>query len=127
MNGFFHGQGKLTLKNQGIVFAGSFKNGLRDGEGTKECKGIRVMQGVWKNNRLTNGKITYAKGAVYEGEWLGGKAHGRGHKTWPDGKQYVGMFRFGRPWGVGRKIHKNGTAQEGYWDGVKFMDAKVIA
>jgi hypothetical protein len=39
---------------------------------------------------MWNGKLPLVKfgdGSAYEGEWLNGKYHGRGIKTWADGER----------------------------------------
>ena len=35
---------------------------------------------------------TYATGAVYDGEWMGGLRHGKGKMKWSDGCQYEGEW-----------------------------------
>ena len=39
---------------------------------------------------------------------MGGKPHGTGVKEWPNGKKYIGEFRSGKPWGVGKKVFNEG-------------------
>ncbi|XP_074841365.1 ALS2 C-terminal-like protein isoform X2 [Carettochelys insculpta] len=41
------------------------------------------------------------KNAVYEGEWLWGKPHGKGTLKWPDGRNHAGDFKEGLEHGFG--------------------------
>ncbi|NXD00951.1 AL2CL protein, partial [Certhia familiaris] len=41
------------------------------------------------------------RGATYEGEWLGGKPHGKGTLKWRDGRNHVGDFQDGLEHGFG--------------------------
>ncbi|XP_068032419.1 ALS2 C-terminal-like protein isoform X1 [Anomalospiza imberbis] len=41
------------------------------------------------------------RGATYEGEWLGGKPHGKGTLKWRDGRNHVGDFQEGLEHGFG--------------------------
>ena len=58
-------------------------------------------------------RINYSGGIVYEGGFVGGKPHGRGIMTWPDGKKYDGQWLNG-------KKHGQGTM---YWPDSMFNDA----
>lgn len=44
---------------------------------------------------------TQGGAARYEGHWRDDKEHGKGHRLWPDGKEYVGDFEAGQPHGEG--------------------------
>ena len=41
--------------------------------------------------------------------------HGKGHLTWPDGKQYIGEFQEDKRHGNGKFIWKDGREYEGGW------------
>jgi hypothetical protein len=88
----------------------------------KEQNGVKKLEGVWRNNKLVYGECKYKSGSGYKGEWLDGKAHGKGVKMWRDGKKYDGMFRIGRPWGIGKKIFEDGKEVEGYWEKDRFVE-----
>lgn len=64
---------------------------------------------------------------MYEGEWIDGKPHGQGIKTWPDGRKYDGMWNMGKPIGRGRKIYPDGRAKEGNWEDGKFIEGADVA
>jgi hypothetical protein len=44
----------------------------------------------------THGKMAYASGAVYEGEFKDGKANGQGTMTYADGRRESGTWRDGK-------------------------------
>ena len=43
----------------------------------------------------------YASGAVYQGEWVAGKKHGKGTYRWADGRVEVGLYQADCSVGVG--------------------------
>ena len=62
------GKGKKVWQN-GRVYIGDFKNGLRDGIGMGEINGNKY-EGEWKDDKIHGqGKFTLADGDSYEGEW----------------------------------------------------------
>ena len=77
-----NGQGTHTYDDGG-VYEGEWKDGLRHGQGTH----------------------TYANGNVYEGEWKAGKRNGYGAYTSDhEDMQYVGGWKDGKEDGHGIKI-----------------------
>ncbi|EGR30444.1 IQ calmodulin-binding motif family protein, putative [Ichthyophthirius multifiliis] len=53
--------------------------------------------------------------AVYKGQWLNGKRHGRGIQFWQDGSVYQGEWENDKANGNGRLIHADGDYYEGQW------------
>ena len=39
-----------------------------------------------------SGRMEFASGAVYEGDFVNNKFHGKGKYTWPNGSMYEGNF-----------------------------------
>jgi hypothetical protein len=97
-NGHPHGTGTFVFAN-GDVFSGQFHLGQAKGEGTFSSQGIRC-QGYYFSSQLSGrGICSYPPGATiksYNGEFRGGKPHGRGVMLYSDGKRYTGEFRNGR-------------------------------
>ena len=88
-----------TLDN-GDVYEGSFKNGLKHGKGTLTTR----------NNRS------------YEGDWKNDKPHGFGINTFPNGKIYTGNFDKGKPVGDGQWTYADGRIYNGTWVNGAFLN-----
>ena len=52
---------------------------------------------------------------TYEGDYVNGKAHGRGVYTWDDGSRYEGEWRRGQPHGFGELNWASGRIDSGAW------------
>ena len=59
------------------------------------------------------GKLSFADGTVYEGDFDKGKANGYGTFRWPNGDTYVGEWKDDQRTGKGKLTFKDGTVQEG--------------
>jgi hypothetical protein len=89
--------------------------------GTKVYPNGCLYVGNWNDGRFEVGKCTYTDKVTYEGDWLEGKPHGYGIRTWPDGRQYEGKWNQGKPYGDGVKVYPNGEKKKGFWREGKFM------
>jgi hypothetical protein len=99
------GVGKYTCKRDGYVYEGDYFNSLQHGKG----------------------KLTYANGTVYEGDWVDGEFigttlppnfTGKGKLTDKEGNTYEGDIVNGKPNGKGKMtytIYENGAVYEGDW------------
>jgi hypothetical protein len=76
------------------------------------------------------GKMTYANGDVYEGDYKDGIRHGKGKYTYANGDVYEGDFedqkfwedwRDGTPHGKGKKTYTDGRVEEGEWRDDEFI------
>ena len=48
---------------------------------------------MWKENQIVGpGTYRWADGMEYSGEWLNGKKHGQGKLTYANGHRYEGEF-----------------------------------
>ena len=89
-----NGKGKKVWQN-GRVYIGEFKNGLRDGIGMHEINGNKY-EGEWKEDNINGqGKYTFADGKSYEGEFKNNKFHGQGKFTLADGTIIEGEYKEG--------------------------------
>eukprot|EP00923_Selenidium_pygospionis_P011602 GHVN01019977.1.p1 GENE.GHVN01019977.1~~GHVN01019977.1.p1 ORF type:complete len:491 (-),score=119.12 GHVN01019977.1:1653-3125(-) len=84
----------------GVVSLGSISMGPKPGEEAKIVK---------------KPAMDLEDGVKYEGEWKGGKKHGKGLQIWPDGKRYEGQFENGLACGKGKFTFKNGDTYDGMW------------
>jgi len=74
-----------------------------------------VYEGEYvKGKAHGKGRVTF-DGCVYEGDWVDGKYHGQGRRTWSDGSFYEGGFENGEIHGFGKSVDKYGDIEkEGY-------------
>jgi hypothetical protein len=79
---------------EGHVYIGSLKNGLRHG----------------------TGKMTRVNGATYEGEWHEGARHGTGHFADGTGTVYEGQFQKDKRHGKGKIVWSDGRIYDGDWE-----------
>ena len=90
-----------------------------------------VYEGMFLGNeRVWKGKITYADGSFYEGEWNNGGPHGEGVLIWQNGTKFTG--RFSGLSGNGKIEYAGGNSYEGAWNengphgyGVYKMDGRI--
>ena len=61
------------------------------------------------------GKLSWADGKTYEGDYRDDKKEGFGTFIWADGRKYVGGWRDGKQHGNGEYI-ANGASQKGVWE-----------
>jgi hypothetical protein len=60
------------------------------------------------------GKLVWADGKMYEGEYRDDKKEGQGTFTWADGRKYIGGWKDGKQHGIGEYVTPDGT-QKGEW------------
>jgi len=61
------------------------------------------------------GKMTFAKGATYLGEFKNDLLHGDGEYTFPNGSIYSGQFVEGLMHGLGMLCQEGHPDKFGYW------------
>ena len=86
-------QDQVKQYDEGSVYEGSFKNGLRNGLG----------------------KYTMPDGFTYEGQWKDDQIQGKGVARYPTGQIFEGFFKQGVPDGEGTMTFSDGTKYEGSW------------
>mmetsp|Transcript_125001 Transcript_125001/g.216042 ORF Transcript_125001/g.216042 Transcript_125001/m.216042 type:complete len:223 (-) Transcript_125001:11-679(-) len=69
------------------------------------------------HNTAPGERLTYRfrSGAVYNGQWRGGKRSGFGVQKWPDGAIYEGEWEENKAEGCGRFAHSDGDSYIGQW------------
>jgi hypothetical protein len=127
-----HGHGRYQWKD-GRVYEGNYAHDLRDGQGMFTFRSKDVYTGSFMKGKCSGfGRVEFAGGrGYYEGEWNGGKYHGKGTlrqlcetSNGASGNNevfvvYEGEFASGKLHGFGKKTRPDGTVEEGYWhDGV---------
>jgi 1-phosphatidylinositol-4-phosphate 5-kinase len=84
-----------------------------------EASQFRVLKEV-DRSMLDGGlfRVNYESGAVYEGDLLDGRWHGKGKISFPSGDTYDGEWSMGLRDGVGIYVYAtDGTVYEGDWKG----------
>jgi hypothetical protein len=98
------------------TYAGPYKNGLRDGQGSYFWPGGEKYVGQFKGGKIEGrGTRTWPNGERYVGEFKDGGIDGHGTRIWPNGERYVGEFRNGRIEGEGTYMWLNGEKYVGQW------------
>ncbi|CAD8089097.1 unnamed protein product [Paramecium sonneborni] len=106
-----HGKG-LIIYEDGTHYQGEFfadkllsDNGIfKDFE--EECN---------KNKQLEKKKLEFPNGAIYQGQVLDGKRHGKGIYTWKDGTKYEGQFENDQINGYGIMEFADSRKYRGEW------------
>ena len=85
------------------------------------CARVGSMDGTYTGQHHANGqregqgRLEYANGSVYEGEWEADEFHGRGRYASANGDGYEGEFRAGVMHGEGQYWFVNGDEYKGHY------------
>lgn len=80
----------ITLEN-GAVYTGEWKNGMRDGKGVQLWPDGSKYEGEWLEDKANGkGKLVHADGDIYDGSWVNDKATGTGTYYHVNGAKYIG-------------------------------------
>ncbi|MGZ5201766.1 MAG: hypothetical protein ACXWC4_18540, partial [Telluria sp.] len=88
------GQGVFVWDN-GARYTGPAVKGKREGRGTIVYPDGRVIEGIFVNNALVNGRMTSPDGSKYDGDFVNDKFDGRGRRTDAKGITFEGRFKNG--------------------------------
>ncbi|HMR91746.1 MAG TPA: hypothetical protein PKC69_05515 [Chitinophagaceae bacterium] len=124
-NGQANGKGKMLFAN-GDVYEGDFKGGKRTGKGKVVYANGNVYEGEWLDNiRSGKGKMTIHDvksknyGNAFDGEWKNDSPL-KGTYTWKNGDRYEGEMVNNNLHGKGKKTYADGKVEEGNWENGKF-------
>lgn len=107
-NDLKHGQGRMTYKNSGIIYDGSWIKGKREGKGSlykiqPDGERVLIYSGLYKNGKPHGfGKKVSKSGNVYEGQLEEGEFNGVGSMQYSNGSIYMGQWKDGLYHGSGR-------------------------
>jgi len=101
-------------------------NGVSNGKVKITLPSGAVYEGDFiKGKRHGKGKTTgYNNGDVYEGDYIEDKMHGKGKYTFSSGDVYEGDFIEGKMHGKGKFTYSDGRVQEGEWKDGEFVEQK---
>ncbi|MFN9902716.1 MAG: hypothetical protein ACK55Z_28830, partial [bacterium] len=61
---------KEIEEEDGAIYKGHWKNGIKEGYGKQRWKDGSVYEGDWKDGMVSGkGKLIHANGDVYDGQW----------------------------------------------------------
>lgn len=120
VHGFASGEGTMVWRRGDETVEtdrGSFRNGILDGEGSREWADGSRYRGQWRAGRIEGqGSLLSASGQRYDGDWHDGKRDGQGVQTWPSGNHYEGGWSGDERDGRGKFTWPDGSYFEGRWD-----------
>lgn len=100
-NGFYHGKGKLSLKD-GMSYNGLLKHGKMHDKGEIKWPNSTSFIGDLNKNVISgNGTYSWSDNSSYKGEVMNSLRHGTGSFICPDLKKYVGEWKYGKRHGKG--------------------------
>jgi len=111
------------------TYAGSLSKatGMPHGEGRLEYAAGRWYEGDWKHGRWTgHGRLSNGDGDLYEGELRNDHKHGKGTMRFADGRVFVGEYINGQMI-EGMMTYQDGSTYEGSWvDGMRHGRGKCV-
>lgn len=79
--------------NNGDIFQGEYRGGIRVGKGTYFFSTGETIEGEWFGDLTVRGTITYTNGDIYSGQIYKAQKHGLGSYTYSNGCEYRGYWR----------------------------------
>lgn len=111
------------------TYAGSLSKatGMPHGTGRLEYAAGRWYEGDWKHGRWTGrGRLSNGDGDLYEGELRNDHKHGKGTMRFADGRVFVGEYINGQMI-EGRMTYQDGSTYDGSWvDGMRHGRGKCV-
>ena len=111
------------------TYAGTLSKGtgMPHGRGRLEYAAGRWYEGEWKHGRWTGqGRLSNGDGDLYEGELRNDHKHGQGTMRFADGRVFVGEYVNGQMT-EGKMIYQDGSTYEGGWaDGMRHGRGKCV-
>jgi len=111
------------------TYAGSLSKatGMPHGKGRLEYAAGRWYEGDWKHGRWTGrGRLSNGDGDLYEGELRNDHKHGKGTMRFADGRVFVGDYINGQMI-EGEMTYQDGSTYKGSWvDGMRHGRGKCV-
>jgi len=102
---------KTEFKDQsGNRYKGYWKNGKKNGFGTMNFESGDVFNGLFENDLIKQGRMTYSNNKTYQGHWKNNKRHGEGvlkFSLYGKNYEYKGSFVNDKKHGLGILIVKD--------------------
>jgi len=111
---FAEGEFRTKQYEEGGIYEGMFKDGVRHGTGTYTLPDGFTYKGQWVNGEIQGqGIAKYPNGSLFEGQFSDGKPNGQGTITFADGGSYQGDWLNGKITGQGTAKYANGSIYTG--------------
>lgn len=115
-NDSFDESEEIQNENKNVYTGEKNEKGEKHGTGKMEYANGDVYDGQWKGNlRHGNGKITFLNKSRYEGTWSKDQITGKGIYTYFNGDVYEGTLENAIRTGFGKMTFQNGDVYEGSW------------
>lgn len=117
---------KATIEYpNGDLYKGETLDGKRVGKGKLTCADGKVYEGVWVDDDLRHGKLTYKNTGHYEGFFRNLQLDGYGTRYYPD-KTVTGLWKENNRHGIVTETDKRGHSTTSlYKNGVKLEGVRV--
>ncbi len=96
----------------GWKFLGEFTNGVGKQGTLTMYTGTQYIGTIDRDRPVGYGRVIYADGDKYVGEWQGGFYNGQGIATYANGEMYVGEWRDAAHHGMGIEFHSDGSIKK---------------
>ena len=108
--------GHQTINHKNGTYEGNVSWGTPSGKGKLTYASGSVYVGDFASGqRQGTGVFRTNKGDVYEGQWKNDRFDGNGKLTFADGSRYEGSFKEGKRHGTGTQIYADGRQYTGAW------------
>ena len=109
-------EGTMTFADGGL-YTGKWFQGLQHNGGVHTYPNGDVFEGNFRQGarRDGHGKMVYANGDVYVGQWVADRRHGEGKMDYASGDVYVGQWEAGMHLTGRRKYVGTGHVYDGEW------------
>ena len=112
----------------GNVYHGTFKGGLKSGEGNQISSFGDTFTGQWLSDRPHGtGTMKDAVGNEYVGAFDCGVKCGQGTMKYANGASYQGTWAHDHPEGSGLMTFASGSIYEGNWEGGRFHQSGTLS
>ena len=115
----FEGEGIQTFQNfdnKKIIYEGQFKKGKREGKGKFDFGEGNFYEGDFKNDKFEGeGYFKFKDGREYKGHWKENEMNGKGVFIWDSDKKYEGEYKDSRREGEGTYYFGKNNYYKGKW------------
>lgn len=110
------GYGKISFESRIVKsFEGQWCQDVHSAAGKYTLTDGKIFEGEWSTDGVTNGRMTYTNGDIYEGYFECGLRCGKGLMIYINTETYNGDWCLDEKQGEGIHKFQNGDIYEGHW------------